>query len=133
MATNLPGDTPGPPGLTLLVDASSLLYRAYFSTPDSVRSPSGAPINAAHGFLGMLARLVSDHDPARLACAVDEDWRPAWRVGLLPQYKAARGAGGPTAEQTAADHDGGRQSGYRFKLPEGPGGPLVRPGAGRAG
>ena len=119
MATNLRGDTPGPPGLTLLVDASSLLYRAYFSTPDSVRSPSGAPINAAHGFFGMLARLVADHDPARLACAVDEDWRPAWRVDLLPEYKAARVAGAATAEQTAADDEVGRQSVYCFKLLEG--------------
>jgi len=111
--------------LTLLVDASSLLYRAFFSTPDSVRSPDGKPINAAHGFLGMLARLVSDHDPARLACAVDEDWRPAWRVELVPEYKAARVAGVATAEQSAADDDVGRQSVYVFKLLEGLGVPVV--------
>src|SRR5438105_14265168 len=115
MATNLRGDTPGPPGLTLLVDASSLLYRAYFSTPDSVRSPSGAPINAAHGFLGMLARLVADHDPARLACAVDEDWRPAWRVDLLPEYKAARVAEEAPAQQVAAHDEVGRRAAYAFK------------------
>jgi 5'-3' exonuclease len=111
--------------LTLLVDASSLLYRAFFSTPDSVRSPDGKPINAAHGFLNMLARLVNDHDPSRLACAVDEDWRPAWRVELVPEYKAARVAGVATAEQTAADDDVGRQSVYVFKLLEGLGVPVV--------
>src|SRR5436309_15828305 len=102
--------------LTLLVDASSLLYRAYFSTPDSVRAPDGSPINAAHGFLGMLARLVSDHDPARLACAVDEDWRPAWRADLLPEYKAARVAEAATSAQVAAAVEVGRQSAYCFKL-----------------
>jgi 5'-3' exonuclease len=105
--------------LTLLVDASSLLYRAYFSTPDSVRAPDGSPINAAHGFLGMLARLVADHDPARLACAVDEDWRPAWRVDLVPEYKAARVASAAPAPQVAADDEVGRQSVYVFKLLEG--------------
>ena len=105
--------------LTLLVDASSLLYRAYFSTPDSVRSPDGAPINAAHGFLGMLARLVADHDPARLACAVDQDWRPVWRVDLVPEYKAARVASVAPAQQVAADDEVGRQSVYVFKLLEG--------------
>jgi len=105
--------------LTLLVDASSLLYRAYFSTPDSVRAPDGTSINAAHGFLGMLARLVADHDPARLACAVDEDWRPAWRVGLVPEYKAARVASVAPAQQVAADDEVGRQSVYVFKLLEG--------------
>jgi 5'-3' exonuclease len=112
-------------GPTLLVDASSLLYRAFFSTPDSVRAPDGSPINAAHGFLGMLARLVNDHDPARLACAVDEDWRPAWRVDLLPEYKAARVAGVATAEQTAADDEVGRQAVYVFRLLEGLGVPVV--------
>lgn len=111
--------------LTLLVDASSLLYRAFFSTPDSVRAPDGTPINAAHGFLGMLARLVSDHDPARLACAVDEDWRPSWRVELLPEYKAARVAGVATTDQTAADDEVGRQAVYVFKLLEGLGVPVV--------
>jgi 5'-3' exonuclease len=105
--------------LTLLVDASSLLYRAFFSTPDSVRAPDGTPINAAHGFLGMLARLVGDHDPARLACAVDEDWRPAWRVDLLPEYKAARVATAAAPEQVAADDEVGRQSVYVFRLLEG--------------
>jgi 5'-3' exonuclease len=111
--------------LTLLVDASSLLYRAYFSTPDSVRAPDGTPINAAHGFLGMLARLVADHDPARLACAVDEDWRPAWRVDLVPEYKAARVATVAPAQQVAADDEVGRQSVYVFKLLEGLGVPVV--------
>ena len=105
--------------LTLLVDASSLLYRAYFSTPNSVRAPDGTPINAAHGFLGMLARLVADHDPTRLACCVDEDWRPAWRVDLVPEYKAARVADVAAAEQVAADDEVGRQSVYVFKLLEG--------------
>ena len=111
--------------ITLLVDASSLLYRAFFSTPDSVRAPDGTPINAAHGFLNMLARLVADHDPTRLACCVDEDWRPSWRVELVPEYKAARVAGVATSDQTAADDEVGRQSVYVFKLLEGLGVPVV--------
>jgi len=68
----------------LLVDYSSLLYRAFFSIPDSV------PMNGVHGFLGMLTRLVTDRRPARLAIAVDDDWRPAFRVDALPSYKAHR-------------------------------------------
>ncbi|HWD71727.1 MAG TPA: 5'-3' exonuclease [Actinomycetota bacterium] len=80
----------GPTALTLLVDAPSLVYRALFSTPDSVRTPGGEPINAAHGFLNMLARLVADQRPDRLACAEDADWRPAWRVDLVPTYKLHR-------------------------------------------
>jgi 5'-3' exonuclease len=70
--------------MLLLVDYSSLLYRAFFSIPDSV------PMNGVHGLLGMLARLVTDRKPARIGIAVDEDWRPAFRVEALPSYKAHR-------------------------------------------
>jgi 5'-3' exonuclease len=37
-----------------------------------------------------LATLIVDHRPARLAVASDEDWRPAWRVELIPEYKVHR-------------------------------------------
>jgi 5'-3' exonuclease len=70
--------------MLLLVDYLSLLYRAFHSIPQSV------PMNGVYGFLGMLARLVGDRRPSRLAVAVDEDWRPAFRVDALPSYKAHR-------------------------------------------
>lgn len=87
--------------LTLLVDAPSLFYRALFSTPDSVTTPDGKPINAAHGFFRMLARLVADHDPDYIACAADTDWRPRWRVDLVESYKDFRAA--PGSQQEAAE------------------------------
>jgi 5'-3' exonuclease len=91
-----------PAGLTLLVDASSLIYRALFSTPDTVAAPDGTPINAAHGFLGMLARLVTDRQPDFICCATDEDWRPEWRVELIEGYKAIRAEPG-SAQEIAED------------------------------
>ncbi len=87
--------------LTLLVDAPSLFYRALFSTPDSVTTPEGQPINAAHGFFRMLARLVADHDPDHIACAADTTWRPRWRVELVESYKDFRAA--PGSAQEAAE------------------------------
>lgn len=78
------------PGRTLLIDAASLIYRAFFSTPDTVTAPDGMPINAAYGFLNMLARLVADRDPDFLVCCDDVDWRPQWRVDLVPSYKTHR-------------------------------------------
>lgn len=88
--------------LTVLIDAPSLFFRAFFSTPDTVRTPDGVPINAAHGFLYMLARLISDHRPDYLACAADEDWRPRWRVDLIPSYKTFR-AEADSAQAQAED------------------------------
>ena len=84
---------------TLLVDAASLIYRALFSTPDTVVAPDGTPVNAAHGFLGMLARLIGDHDPEFLCCADDADWRPQWRVSLIESYKSHRAEEGSAQEQ----------------------------------
>jgi 5'-3' exonuclease len=71
------------PGV-MLIDYSSLLYRAYHSLPDSL------PMQGVYGFLNMLARLLTDHRPHELAIAVDDDWRPAFRVDALPTYKAHR-------------------------------------------
>lgn len=48
------------------------------------------PVNAAYGFLNMLARLVADRDPDYLVCADDADWRPQWRVDLVSSYKTHR-------------------------------------------
>lgn len=110
---------------TLLVDGSSLLYRAFFSTPDTVRAPDGQPVNAVHGFFGMLARLVHDHDPQRLAVATDEDWRPSWRVELVPEYKAARVAPETGSAQATADDEVTRQSTVCFALLGGLGVPVV--------
>lgn len=56
-------------------------------------------MNAAHGFLSMLARLVADHDPDYICCASDEDWRPTWRVQLVPSYKARRAEPGSAQEE----------------------------------
>lgn len=86
--------------LTLLVDAPSLIYRALFSTPDSIQAPDGTPMNAAYGFIRMLARLIADNDPAYVGCAADESWRPEWRVELIPEYKAARAEPGSQQEQS---------------------------------
>jgi 5'-3' exonuclease len=75
----------------LLVDAPSLYFRAYFGIPESAaKAPDGSPVNAVRGFLDMLATLIRTRRPDRLVCALDQDWRPDWRVALLPSYKAHR-------------------------------------------
>ncbi|MEN3308064.1 MAG: hypothetical protein V7603_4266, partial [Micromonosporaceae bacterium] len=75
----------------LLIDAPSLYFRAYFGIPESAaRAPDGTPVNAVRGFLDMLAQLIRVRRPDRVFCALDEDWRPAWRVAALPSYKAHR-------------------------------------------
>lgn len=76
----------------LFVDGSSLIFRAFYGVPQSVRAPDGRLVNAVRGFLEALTRLVSTRRPRRIAVASDEDWRPEWRVSLIPGYKAHRTA-----------------------------------------
>lgn len=74
----------------LFVDGSSLIFRAFYGVPKTVRSPDGRLINAARGFLETLTRLLGTRQPHHLAVASDADWRPDWRVALIPGYKAQR-------------------------------------------
>jgi 5'-3' exonuclease len=76
----------------LLVDGSSLIFRAFYGVPQTTRAPDGTLTNAIRGTLETLARLITDRRPKRLALATDEDWRPDWRVELLPSYKEHRTA-----------------------------------------
>ncbi len=74
----------------MLLDTASLYFRAFFGVPDSLRAPDGTPVNAVKGMLDFVARLVSTYEPTSLVCCWDDDWRPAWRVDLIPTYKAHR-------------------------------------------
>ena len=74
----------------LLLDASSLMYRAFFSIPPTVTAPDGRPVNAAHGYLDMTASLVASRKPDECVHVYDDDWRPAPRVAAYAGYKATR-------------------------------------------
>jgi 5'-3' exonuclease len=88
----------------LLLDTASLYFRAYFGVPDTVRAPDGTPVNAVRGLLDFIARLTATYSPTDLVCCWDNDWRPQWRVDLIPSYKAHRVvapvAGGVDVEET---------------------------------
>ncbi len=74
----------------MLLDTASLYFRAFFGVPDSVTAPDGTPVNAVRGLMDFISRLVGEYHPTHLACCWDNDWRPQWRVDLLPTYKAHR-------------------------------------------
>jgi len=76
----------------LLVDGSSLIFRSFYGVPQTTRAPDGKLVNAVRGTLETLARLITERKPKHVAMATDEDWRPDWRVELLPSYKEHRTA-----------------------------------------
>ena len=87
----------------MLLDSASLYFRAFYGVPDTVRAPDGTPVNAVRGFLDIITRLVTTYRPTHLVACWDDDWRPQWRVDLIPTYKTHRVAevvaGGPDLEE----------------------------------
>lgn len=88
----------------MLLDTPSLYFRAFYGLPDSLKAANGMPVNAVRGLLDMIARLVTDYEPTHLVACWDDDWRPKWRVDLIPSYKehrvARKVADGPDVEET---------------------------------
>jgi len=78
------------PEKLLLLDTASLYFRAFYGVPDKVKAADGTSVNAVRGLLDMIAKLVTTYEPTRVVACWDDDWRPAWRVELLPSYKAHR-------------------------------------------
>ncbi|WP_455905134.1 5'-3' exonuclease [Microbacterium sp.] len=74
----------------LLLDTASLYFRAFYGVPDKVTAPDGSPINAARGLLDIIAKLVTLYEPTHVVACWDDDWRPQWRVDLIPSYKEHR-------------------------------------------
>jgi 5'-3' exonuclease len=74
----------------MLLDSAGLYFRAFYGVPDSVQSPDGMPVNAIRGFCDMVSTLIGRYQPSDLVACLDNDWRPAFRVKLLPSYKAHR-------------------------------------------
>lgn len=73
----------------VIIDGSSLLYRAFFALPPTMTSPDGIPTNAVYGFLRMLLGLYRDLDPEYMAVTFDKD-RHTFRTEMYDGYKATR-------------------------------------------
>ena len=78
------------PHRLMLLDTASLYFRAFYGLPDTIRRTDGTPVNAVRGLLDMIARLTTDYGATHLVACWDDDWRPQWRVDLIPTYKSHR-------------------------------------------
>ncbi|OBK25715.1 5'-3' exonuclease [Mycobacterium asiaticum] len=78
------------PAPLLLLDGASMWFRSYFGVPSSIKAPDGRPVNAVRGFIDSMAVVITQQKPSRLAVCLDLDWRPQFRVDLIPSYKAHR-------------------------------------------
>ena len=73
----------------VIIDGSSLLFRAFYALPPTMTAPDGTPTNAIYGFLRMLLGLYRDLDPEYMAVTFDKD-RHTFRTEMYDGYKATR-------------------------------------------
>lgn len=76
-------------GPLLAVDAPSLMYRAFFGLPSSIRGAEGGPVNALLGMSNLVLAAVAAHAPrATVLCWGAE--AAMYRVALFAGYHADR-------------------------------------------
>ncbi len=85
-----------------LIDASPYIFRAYFSLPESIRTPDGRPANAVRGFGSTLLQLFQQESVSHAAIAFDESLTSNFRHEIYPGYKANRE---PTPAELTAQFD----------------------------
>lgn len=79
------------PGPLLAVDAPSLLYRAFFALPSSIKGADGKPVNALLGTANLILQAVERHDPRAVALCFGAE-AARYRTALYPAYHADRPA-----------------------------------------
>jgi 5'-3' exonuclease len=91
-------------GPLLAVDAPSMLFRAFYALPDSIKGQDGTPVNALLGTANLVLREVEDHTPRAVVLCFGPDAadyrvelfdgyhseRPEVPPGLVPQFADAR-------------------------------------------
>ncbi len=73
----------------ILIDGSSLAYRAYFALPESIATRDGFPTNALFGLAQMLVKLITEFEPSAVAVAWDGREK-TFRHEEFDGYKAQR-------------------------------------------
>jgi 5'-3' exonuclease len=90
----------------LAVDTPSLLFRAYYALPDSIKGPNGKPVNALLGTANLILAEVEKHRPRAVVLCFGPD-AASYRTELYPAYHAEREAAMPDdlSPQFAAARD----------------------------
>ncbi|WP_303691276.1 DNA polymerase I [Megamonas hypermegale] len=72
----------------IIIDGSSLMYRAFFALP-LLTSSEGIYTNAIMGFSNMLGKILTDYKPDYIAVAFDKS-RKTFRTDMYEEYKGQR-------------------------------------------
>jgi DNA polymerase-1 len=77
------------PAPLLAVDAPSMLFRAFYALPTSIKGPDGHPVNALLGAANLILQEVERHEPRAVVLCFGPD-AAEYRVELFPAYHSDR-------------------------------------------
>jgi 5'-3' exonuclease len=77
------------PGPLLVVDLPSMLFRAFYALPSSIKNPQGQPVNALLGAANLILGQVEQRKPRAVVLCIGPD-AAAYRLELYPPYHADR-------------------------------------------
>src|SRR5215208_6364165 len=77
------------PAPLLVVDAPSMLFRAFYALPDSIKGADGQPVNALLGTANLILREIDEHGPRAVVLCFGPD-AADYRVELFDGYHADR-------------------------------------------
>jgi 5'-3' exonuclease len=76
-------------GPLLIVDAPSMLFRAFYALPESIEGKDGQPVNALLGTANLVLREVEKHDPRAIVLCFGPD-AADYRLELFEGYHVDR-------------------------------------------
>lgn len=76
-------------GPLLVVDTPSMLYRAFYGLPKTIKGTGGAPVNALLGTANLVLREIEEHSPRAVVLCFGPD-AADYRVELYAGYHAER-------------------------------------------
>ncbi|HMJ94438.1 MAG TPA: 5'-3' exonuclease [Thermoleophilaceae bacterium] len=92
-------------GPLLVVDTPSMLFRAFYALPDTIKGADGQPVNALLGTANLILREIEEHSPRAVVLTFGPD-AAHYRVELFEGYHAQRPEVPDTlAPQFAASRD----------------------------
>ena len=73
----------------LIVDGDSIVFRAFFALPTSIKGADGRPVNALLGAANLILRVVEDHKPRAVVVCFGQE-AAHYRKEAYEPYHAAR-------------------------------------------
>ena len=96
----------------LIIDGHAIMHRAFHAIPP-LSTPNHEPINAVHGMVNMILKLVQDLRPTAITVVFDEK-APTFRNKALPSYQSQRP---PMAPELSSQFDKAKEFLKASKIP----------------